>query len=65
MSRRPVPDRDAPMTDDQGRITPSWLEYLRDLDARAFREKVSATSPTNGQVLIYNATTGLWTPGAN
>ena len=26
---------------------------------------VSITAPTNGQVLIYNSTTKLWTPGAN
>jgi hypothetical protein len=26
---------------------------------------VSTTAPTNGQVLIYNTTTKLWTPGAN
>jgi hypothetical protein len=65
MSRKLVPDRDAPMVDGQGRITPSWLEYLKDLDGRAFRDGVSVTSPTNGQVMIYNSTTGLWTPGAN
>lgn len=65
MSRKPIPDRDAPMIDSQGRITPAWLEYFKDADQRAFREKVSTTSPTNGQVLVYNSTTGLWTPGAN
>lgn len=26
---------------------------------------VSVVSPTNGQVLTYNSTTGLYTPGAN
>ncbi len=65
MSRKPVPDRDAPMIDAQGRITPAWLEYFRDLDARAFREKVSTTAPANGDALVYVSATGIWTPTAN
>jgi hypothetical protein len=62
MSKKFVPDRDAPMIDAQGRITPAWLEFLKDLDARAFREKVSTTAPTNGQAIKYVSATGLWTP---
>lgn len=65
MSRKLVPDRDAPMIDGQGRITPAWLEYFKDLDARAFREKISGTAPTDGQVIKYVAATGLWTPAAD
>lgn len=65
MTKRTVPDRDAPMIDAQGRVTPAWLEYFKDLDKRAFNDKVSGTAPTNGQVLIYSSTTGLWTPGTN
>jgi hypothetical protein len=65
MSKLSVPDRDARWIDEQGRPTPSLLEYIKDLDQRAFREKVSTTAPTNGQVMIYNSATGLWTPGAN
>jgi hypothetical protein len=65
MSKKTVPDRDAPMTDAEGRITPAWLEYLKDLDARALREKVAVTSPTNGQVMKYVSSTGLWTPGTD
>jgi hypothetical protein len=60
--RKPVPDRDAPMVDEQGRITPSWLEYLKDLESRAFREKVSATAPANGEVMTFNTSTNQWEP---
>lgn len=65
MSKKTVPDRDAPMIDAQGRITPPWLEYFRDLDQRAFREKVSTTAPANGDALVYVSATGLWTPTPN
>lgn len=61
MSRKIVPDRDAAMVDAQGRITPAWLEYFKDLDARALREKVSASAPANGQFLVYGSATGTWT----
>jgi hypothetical protein len=60
--RKPVPDRDAPMVDSEGRITPSWLEYLKDLESRAFREKVSATAPANGEVMTFNTSTNQWEP---
>jgi hypothetical protein len=65
MTKKTVPDRDAPMVDEQGRITPSWLEYFKDLDQRAFREKVSASAPANGDALVYTSATGLWTPTPN
>ena len=65
MSRKIVPDRDAAMVDDQGKITPAWLEYFKDLDQRALREKVSATAPADGQVIKYVSATGLWTPAAD
>lgn len=65
MTKKTVPDRDAPMIDAQGRVTPAWLEYFKDLDQRAFREKVSGTAPADGEVLIYVSATGLWTPGTN
>ncbi len=65
MTKKTIPDRDAPMIDAQGRITPAWLEYFRDLDARAFREKVSlsaASTTNNGFPMRYVSSTGLWTP---
>lgn len=62
MSKKPVPDREAPMIDAEGRITPSWLEFFQDLDARAFRQRVSTTTPSDGQSMKYVSSTGLWTP---
>lgn len=62
MSKKSVPDRDAAWIDPQGRPTPSFLEYIKDLDARALTEKVSVTAPTNGQFLVYNSSTGLYEP---
>jgi hypothetical protein len=65
MSKKSVPDRDAAWIDEQGKPTPAFLEYIKDLDARALREKVSATAPADGQVVKYVAATGLWTPAAD
>lgn len=65
MSKKNVPDRDAPMIDAQGRITPAWMEFFKDLDARTYREKVSLTSATtlnNNFPARYVSATGLWTP---
>jgi hypothetical protein len=61
MSRKPVPDREAAWVDAQGKPTPAFLEYIKDLDARALREKVATTAPANGQFLVYGTATGTWT----
>lgn len=65
MTKKSIPDRDAAWIDAQGRPTPALLEYIKDLDARAFREKVSTTAPANGDALVYVSATGLWTPTPN
>ena len=65
MSKKNVPDRDAAWIDGQGRPTPAFLEYIKDLDRRAFNEKVSVTAPTNGQVMKYSTSTGIWAPAAD
>lgn len=66
MSRKPIPDREAPMIDDQGRITPPWLEYFRDLDQRCFAQKINfSDTPGNGETPLYNAASGQWDFGAN
>jgi hypothetical protein len=61
VSKKPVPDRDARWIDEGGRPTPAFLEYIKDLDARALREKVATTAPANGQFLVYGTATGTWT----
>jgi hypothetical protein len=61
----PKPDRSTPLLAPDGQhINNAWDEffaYLSSLNLPA----VSRTAPTNGQVLIYNSTTQLYTPGAN
>jgi hypothetical protein len=62
MSRKPVPDRDAALTQDSLKLTPPWLEYFKDADRRTPGVPYSTTEPTNGQVYVYNSTTGLLEP---
>ncbi len=68
MSKKVIPDKDAQWIDASGRPTPAFLEYIKDLDARAFREKVSLTSAStlnNGFPIRYVSATGLWTPSTS
>jgi hypothetical protein len=48
-----------------GIVTQTWYEYFQSRKGLVNLPDVSTTAPTNGQVLIYNSTTQLWTPGAN
>jgi hypothetical protein len=61
----PKPDRSTPLLNDDGKtISDAWdqyFAYVSSLNLPAFAK----TAPTNGQVLIFNSTTGLYTPGAN
>ena len=61
--RRPIPEH-APMTDANGRVTLDWLLWFQSVMLSNLTD-VSTTAPTNGQVLIFNSTTKLWTPGTN
>ncbi len=63
---KPLPGVDVPVVDPQtGLMTQAWYEYLQGHNRLSQLPDVSPTAPTNGQVLIYNSTTRLWTPGAN
>jgi hypothetical protein len=72
---KPFPGVDVPLiaTDPQtgkltGMMTQTWTEYFQSIQTfqnLANLRDVSTTAPTNGQVLIYNSTTKLWTPGTN
>lgn len=63
---RPLPGLDIPVIDTQtGKMTQTWYEYFTQHHKLAQLPDVSTTAPTNGQVLIYNDTTKLWTPGTN
>lgn len=61
----PKPDKSTPLIADDGKtVSQAWDEYfafLSSLNVPAF----SKTAPTNGQVPIFNSTTGLYTPGSN
>jgi hypothetical protein len=61
----PKPDRSTPLLSDDGKhISNAWDEYFAYLSALNL-PAVSRAAPTNGQVLIYDSTTQLYTPGAN
>jgi hypothetical protein len=63
---KPLPNVDVPVINLQtGYMTQAWYEYFQSRKGLANLPDVSTTAPTNGQVLIYNSTTKLWTPGAN
>jgi hypothetical protein len=63
---RPLPNLDVPVIDlKTGFMTQAWYEYFQSSEGAGELPDVSTTAPTNGQVLIYNSTTKLWTPGAN
>lgn len=63
---KPLPGLDVPVVDPKtGLMTQAWFEYFQSRRGLANLPDVSTTAPTNGQVLIYNSTTKLFTPGAN
>jgi hypothetical protein len=63
---RPLPGLDVPVVNTQtGFMTQAWYEYFQSIRKLGLLPDVSPTAPTNGQVLIYDSTTQLWTPGVN
>jgi len=63
---RPFPNKSDPVIDPAtGTMTQTWYDYFQGIQKLGTLPDVSTTAPTNGQVLIYNSTTKLWTPGAN
>jgi hypothetical protein len=63
---RPLPGLDVPLVDPQtGLMTQTWAEYFQSIQKLSQLPDVSTTTPTNGQVLIWNSTTMRWTPGTN
>ena len=63
---KPFPGIDVPLVDpDTGLMTQTWVEYFQGHQKLAQLPDVSTVAPANLQVLIYNSTTKLWTPGAN
>lgn len=64
---KPIPIPEIALVDAAGKMTQEWREYFlsRERAGIANLSDVSTTAPANNQVLIYNSTTGKWTPGAN
>lgn len=63
----PIPPPEVAVVDENNKMTVDWYLYFkaRDVLGIANLSDVSGTAPANTQVLIYNSTTKLWTPGAN
>ena len=63
---QPFPGKDTPVIDPKtGSMNQVWYDYFQTHQKLTQLPDVSTTAPTNGQVLIYNSTTKLWTPGGN
>lgn len=64
---RPIPHPSVPLVDAAGRMTNDWYLYFQTRERAGVSNlsDVSATAPTNGQVLTWNTTTLKWTPAAN
>lgn len=65
---KPLPQPQVPLIDPAtGRITTDWFLYFqsRERIGIANLSDVSNTAPADTETLIFNASTGKWTPGAN
>jgi hypothetical protein len=63
-----IPPIDIPAIDlATGRFNPDWYDVLKSLERLGLLDlaDISATAPTNGQVMIYNSTNKNFAPGAN
>ena len=62
----PLPGNDVPVVNPQtGQMTQAWYSYFQSRVKLSQLPDVSTVAPTNGQVLIWNDTTKLYTPGTN
>lgn len=63
---KPLPGLDVPVVDPQtGHMTQAWFEYFQSRQRLSQMPDVAAVAPTNGQVLVWDDTTKLYTPGTN
>jgi len=59
----PLPGLDVPVVDSRtGIMTQAWFTYFQTHQKLTQLPDVSTTAPTNGQTLVYNATSKLWVP---
>lgn len=60
------PGQNVPIQLADGSVNPLWYEYLTQKRNVLDADDVNNSTPiTNGQVLVFNSTTGKLTPGAN
>lgn len=63
-----IPPIDVPAIDPAtGKWTVDYYDIIKGLERLGVLDlaDVSPTAPTNTQVLVWNSTTKLWTPGSN
>lgn len=72
MARIHIPLADVPPIEidpvtKQFRWTADWYDTLKKLERLGVLDlaDVATTAPTNGQVMVWNSTTGKFEPGAN
>lgn len=68
MARIRIPPIDVAAIDVKtGRFVSDWYDVIKGLEKLGLLDlaDVSTTAPSNTQVLTWNSTTKLWTPGAN
>jgi hypothetical protein len=68
MAKIRIPPIDVPAIDlATGCFVADWFDVIKALEKVGLLDlaDVSTTAPTNTQVLTWNSTTKLWTPGAN
>ena len=59
----PLPGLDVPVVDPRtGIMSQAWFTYFQSHQKLTQLPDVSTTAPTNGQTLVYNATSKLWVP---
>jgi hypothetical protein len=59
----PLPGRDVPVIDQQtGTMAQIWFDYFFQHQRLTQLPDVSTVAPTNGQTLVFNATSKLWVP---
>ena len=58
----PLPPLDVPVVDQNGIMSQAWYSYFQSHQKLTQLPDVSTVAPTNGQTLVYNATSKLWVP---
>jgi hypothetical protein len=58
----PLPPLDVPVVDQNGIMTQAWYSCFQAHQRLTQLPDVSTVAPTNGQTLVYNATSKLWVP---